>query len=88
MPRDEGVKMITQSGFPLGTLRRWAERKGTILRWGNVIGTYAGQEFEETFRTVAQAKERERQALAGEAIGPVREPVALRRRDLRPKRAL
>ena len=60
-------------------LRRWAERKGKIVRWGNVVGPYRGQEFEEEFGTEEEAKERERQAVACEPIGNESEPVAVRR---------
>lgn len=71
---------MTINWIPLGPqLRRWAERNGKVVRWGNVIGPFLGQEFEEVFATVAQAKKRERQALACEEIGADRAPVALRR---------
>jgi hypothetical protein len=60
-------------------LRRWAERDGKIVKWGNVVGPYRGQEFEEEFGTEEEAKERQRQAVACEPIGDDREPVARRR---------
>lgn len=64
-------------------LRRWAEiRGGTTVEWGNVIGIWNGQAFRETFATPEQAEERKRQALACEAIGVEREPVALTREVL------
>ena len=62
-------------------LTRWAERDGATVRWGNVIGGHIGQTFRETFTTEADAQERERQATAGEAIGPDRQPVALDRAE-------
>ncbi len=70
----------------MGTIKlnRWAERKGNIVRWGNVIGSYCGQEFEEEFNSEEEAIERERQAKACEAIGAEREPVAIRRTQLNP----
>jgi hypothetical protein len=46
-----------------------------------VIGAYQGQSFTETFASVGEAMERERQALACEPIGAKREPIALARRD-------
>jgi len=64
-------------------LARWAERKGKIVKWGNMVGPYRGQEFEETFKTNKQAIERERQAKACEAIGDKRVPIPLKRVDLR-----
>jgi hypothetical protein len=63
-------------------LQRWAERKGTTVTWGNVIGGMQGQMFRETFSTEEDAIERERQALAGEGIGNKREPIAVAREDL------
>lgn len=63
------------------TLQRWAERKGCLVRWGNIVGPFCGQEFTETFATEAEAQERERQALALEAIPDDRAPVALTRRE-------
>ena len=58
-------------------LRRWAERTGCTVKWGNIIGSYVGQEFCEVFKTEADAITRERQALACEPIGKDREPVAV-----------
>lgn len=63
-------------------LTRWAERKGLTVRWGNVIGGYCGQSFEETFATEKEARERERQALACEPIGDERPPIAQKRRKV------
>ncbi len=63
---------------------RWAERKGRTVKWGNLVGPYRGQEFRETFKTEAQAKERERQAIAKEAISKDRKPIPLRRKQLHP----
>jgi len=65
--------------LPLEDFQRWAELRGRTVEWGNIIGPYTGQTFRETFRSVKEAKERERQALAKEAIGADREPVALKR---------
>ena len=64
-------------------LNRWAQRNGCVVKWGNVVGPYIGQEFTEHFATEAEAKERERQALALEPIGDKREPVAVRREQKR-----
>ncbi len=64
-------------------LVRWADRTGTTVRRGNLVGPYRGQEFEETFATEEAAIERERQALAKEPIGPDRPPVAVRCRQIR-----
>jgi hypothetical protein len=64
-------------------LKRWAERKGCTVEWGNMVGSYLGQSFRETFQTEAEAVERERQALACEDIGDDRVPVPLRRDCLR-----
>jgi len=64
-------------------LKRWAERTGKTVCWGNIVGPWLGQEFEELFRTEEEAKERERQALAGEPIGKTREPIAVRRKTIR-----
>ena len=64
-------------------LRRWAERNGRTVEWGNLVLGHRGQEFRETFATEEQAAERERQALACEPIGVTREPVAVRRESLR-----
>ena len=61
-------------------LNRWAERKGKIVRWGNVIGPWRGQEFEEEFETEEEAIERERQAKACEPIGNPK-PKAIRREE-------
>ncbi len=61
---------------------RWAERSGCTVTWGNLVGPYQGQEFRETFKTEAQAKERERQAIAKEAIPKDREPIPLEREQL------
>ena len=58
---------------------RWADRDGKTVRWGNLIGCYRGQEFEETFSTEAEAVERERQANACEAISDKREPTPIKR---------
>lgn len=58
-------------------LKRWAQRDGCTVEWGNIVGCYLGQQFRETFATEEQAIERERQAKACEAIGAEREPVAL-----------
>lgn len=63
----------------LPKLRRWAERHGTTVCWGNLVMGYRGQEFEETFVNEQEAEERERQATAGEAIGDARVPIAQRR---------
>lgn len=63
-------------------LRRWANRKGTTVEWGNVIGGYNGQSFRETFATEDEAIERERQAIACESIPNDREPIATERADL------
>lgn len=63
-------------------LVRWADRKGCVVQWGNIVGAYRGQEFEEEFATEIDAEERERQAKAGEAISADREPVAVCRRRL------
>jgi len=60
-------------------LVRWAQRKGKVVEWGNVVGIYRGQEFRETFKTEKQAIEREVQAKGEEAIGEDRKPVALKR---------
>lgn len=60
-------------------LRRWAKREGKTVEWGNVVGYLQGQSFTETFATEEDAQERERQAMALEAIGKDREPVALTR---------
>jgi len=60
---------------------RWADRNGVVVRWGNVVGPYSGQAFEETFSTEEEAAERKRQALALEAIGQDRPPIAIRRVD-------
>lgn len=59
------------------TITRWAERAGRVVRWGNLIGSHRGQEYRETFRTVQEARERERQALANEPISRDRPPIAL-----------
>lgn len=67
----------------MAKLARWADRKGKIVKWGNMVGPYCGQEFEEEFATESQAKERERQVLACEAIGDDREPVAIKRKVIR-----
>jgi len=67
--------------YPEITFRRWAERNGKTVKWGNVIGPYCGQEFTETFTTEKEAKERERQALALEAIGDEKKPIALCRKE-------
>lgn len=64
-------------------LTRWAKRKGTTVLWGNMVGCYSGQQFEETFATEAEAVERERQALACEAIGDKREPIAVQRKIIK-----
>ena len=64
-------------------LRRWAERDGKTVKWGNIVGPYRGQEFEEEFGTEEEAIERQRQAVACEAIGDGREPVAVRRIKIR-----
>lgn len=64
-------------------LSRWAKREGKTVSWGNVIGPYLGQAFEETFATEDEAKERQRQAEACESIGDDRPPVPLKRTDLR-----
>lgn len=61
------------------SFNRWASREGCVVRWGNVIGGYRGQEFTETFETEAQAEERVRQALAREPIGADLDPVAVSR---------
>jgi hypothetical protein len=63
-------------------LRRWALRRGLVVEWGNVVGPYRGQEFRETFRNEAEARERERQANACESIGDERPPVAVKREQL------
>ena len=68
--------------FPEAKLTRWAERKGKIVRWGNIIGMWRGQEFEETFATEEEAIERERQALACEGIGDERLPIPVERKEL------
>lgn len=60
-------------------LSRWAERNGKVVRWGNIIGGFCGQEFEETFETEKEAIERERQAINCEAIGDKRQPIATHR---------
>jgi hypothetical protein len=65
-------------------LHRWAERKGTTVTWGNIVGQYNGQSFRETFATEAEAIERERQARACEPIGAAREPIAAERVNLHP----
>ncbi len=67
--------------MPPITLQRYADRNGCVVHWGNMVGPYMGQEFEETFATEAEAKERERQALALEAITVDRAPVAITRRN-------
>ena len=64
-------------------LKRWADRKGRTVKWGNIVGPYIGQEFEEKFSTTAEAKERERQVNALEPIGDTREPVPISRKRLR-----
>jgi hypothetical protein len=56
-------------------LKRWAKRDACIVEWGNVVGPYIGQEFRETFATEEEAKIREQQALACEAIPADREPI-------------
>ncbi len=61
---------------------RWAERKGKVVRWGNIIGGHIGQQFEEEFESEEQAQERERQAVNCEAITEEREPGAVRREKL------
>lgn len=63
-------------------LRRWADRKGCVVRWGNLVGPYRGQEFEEEFRTEEEAMQRERQALACEPIPDDKEPIPIRRVNL------
>ena len=60
-------------------LKRYAVRRGKVVEWGNVVGPYVGQQFEETFATEAEAEERERQALACEPIRTERAPIALER---------
>ena len=63
-------------------LKRWADRKGTTVEWGNLVGCYRGQEFRETFATEEDAIERERQAIACEDIGDSRKPIAIKREKL------
>ena len=63
-------------------LNRWAERKGRTVKWGNVVMGMCGQQFEETFASVEEAKERERQALACEPIGN-RLPIPIERKAIR-----
>ena len=65
------------------TLKRWADRKGNIVEWGNIVGPYLGQSFREEFSNEEEAKERERQAKACESICDTREPIALKRISLR-----
>ena len=64
------------------TLRRWVDRQGKIVCWGNMVMGYRGQEFEEIFATEEEAIERECQAKAGEGIGEKRSPVAIKRSRL------
>jgi hypothetical protein len=70
-----------------GSFSRWAEREGPVVKWGNTVisqvGVFHGQSFRETFATEAEAIERERQALANEAIGEGRAPVAVSREVLK-----
>ena len=63
-------------------LTRWAERKGTVVEYGNIVGPYLGQQFREEFATEADAIERERQAKACEPITDDRMPVPLKRERL------
>ena len=63
----------------MAQLERWADRKGTTVEWGNIVGWLQGQTFREVFKTEDEAKERERQALAKEAIGADRAPIATER---------
>jgi hypothetical protein len=62
--------------------KRWAKRDGVMVEWGNIVAGMAGQSFREVFATEGEAVERERQALAKEAIGDDRAPVAVRRETL------
>ena len=64
-------------------LKRYADRDGRKVHWGNIVGHFLGQEFREEFATEEEAKERERQAMALEAIGDKREPIALKREIVR-----
>jgi len=64
-------------------LRRYADREGCAVQWGNIVGTFLGQEFKEVFATETEAIERERQALANEAIGDDRKPIAIKRERMR-----
>jgi hypothetical protein len=59
--------------------QRWARRTGGTVEWGNIIHGFIGQSFRETFSTEDEAIEREKQAVACEAIGADRLPVALER---------
>ena len=64
-------------------LTRYADRKGCMVHWGNIIGGFLGQEFKETFKTEAEAIERERQALANEIIEIGRYPRAIKTDKIR-----
>ena len=64
-------------------LRRWAQRDGSTVTWGNVIGGMSGQSRRQTFATEADAIERERQALACESLGAEREPIPVEDVEIR-----
>ena len=73
----EDAQMAYERSIP--KLERWAQRDGCVVCWGNVVMGRCGQEFRETFATENEARERERQALAGEAIEDDRFPVPVGR---------
>jgi hypothetical protein len=78
----EAARSSVEASRERYSLKRWAQRDGATVEWGNVVAGMSGQSFRETFATEAEAIERERQARAGEAIGADREPKATARQEL------
>ena len=64
-------------------LKRYADRKGKTVHWGNIIGGFCGQEFIEEFATESQAKTREKQAKSGQAIPNDCKPIPKKKTVIR-----